>query len=144
MYQARLRTGLSQVEAAKRAGLNLSSLKRYETGARVPTVAAAERLAAAYGVPLAAILPAGGTGEPHPEYARGVLETTARMETLIQSLLEELRGGAATSPGGGEDALTLAAEAARAARERLDAPAAPPAAPDSTARPGGGRRRRSA
>lgn len=50
------RADLTQEQAGKRAGLSWMSVHRYERG-RVPTVEALYRLAAAYGVPVFAMLP---------------------------------------------------------------------------------------
>ena len=54
---ARESAGLSQQEAADRAGLYQATIARYETNGRVPTLAALYKLAEAYGVSVCDLLP---------------------------------------------------------------------------------------
>lgn len=55
---ARAAAGLSQIEAGEKSGVHNISIARYETDERVPTLMALYKLAAAYGVKVADLLPA--------------------------------------------------------------------------------------
>lgn len=55
---ARENSGLSQVEAGAASGVHHVSIAQYETDKRTPTLAVVMRLAAAYGVTVADLLPA--------------------------------------------------------------------------------------
>ena len=52
LIEARRSLGLTQKQAGKPAGLSKTAICQYETGARLPSVDAMLRLAAAYGKPL--------------------------------------------------------------------------------------------
>jgi transcriptional regulator with XRE-family HTH domain len=54
---AREAAGLSQQQAADKAGLYQATIARYETDDRVPTLGALYKLAAAYGVKVCDLLP---------------------------------------------------------------------------------------
>jgi transcriptional regulator with XRE-family HTH domain len=54
---ARETAGLSQQQAADRAGLYQATIARYETDERVPTLGALYKLAVAYGVDVCELLP---------------------------------------------------------------------------------------
>lgn len=60
LRDAREAAGLSQVEAGVKSGVHHVSIARYEIEERVPTLAALYRLAAAYGLKVADLLPADG------------------------------------------------------------------------------------
>ena len=67
LIEARHSLGLTQRQAAERAALSKPAVCRYETGARLPSVDAMLRLAAAYGKPLHWFMNAPtGTGPPAP------------------------------------------------------------------------------
>lgn len=53
---ARDKSKYTQAEIAKRAGIDQQQVARYETGGRVPTIEAAQKLAKAIGCPLAEII----------------------------------------------------------------------------------------
>ena len=53
---ARVNTGLTQKEAAKRLGVTVQSLSHYETGKRVPNIFQARDMATLYGVPIDEII----------------------------------------------------------------------------------------
>ena len=61
LVAARIAVGLTQSAAADAAKLDNGNLSRYESGAKTPTLAVMIRLAAAYGVSVADLLP---TSEP--------------------------------------------------------------------------------
>lgn len=54
---AREKAGLSQVEAGERSGVHHTAIAGYEIERRVPTLATLYRLAEAYGVKIADLLP---------------------------------------------------------------------------------------
>ncbi|HXD86837.1 MAG TPA: helix-turn-helix transcriptional regulator [Urbifossiella sp.] len=62
LQAARLQAGLSRLQAAERSGVHHVSIARFETGRRVPTLTTLYRLAAAYGLGAAELLP-----PPDPE-----------------------------------------------------------------------------
>lgn len=53
---ARTRAGLTQKQAAARAGLNPMQISHWERGVKAPTLASAANLAAAYGCSIDALL----------------------------------------------------------------------------------------
>ena len=63
LVAARTAVGLSQSAAAEAAKLDSGNLSRYETGVKTPTLAVMMRLAAAYSVSVADLLP---SPEPAP------------------------------------------------------------------------------
>ena len=54
---AREKAGLSQIQAGEKAGVHHVSIARFETDARVPTLAILYKLAEAYGVNVCDLLP---------------------------------------------------------------------------------------
>jgi transcriptional regulator with XRE-family HTH domain len=62
MREARKRAGLTQAELARRAGVPQSTVGRIESGARIPSIALAERLIRAAGFELRV-----GLGEADPD-----------------------------------------------------------------------------
>lgn len=64
---ARERCGLSQIQAAQRSGVHAVSIARFETDARTPSIATLIKLARAYGVKPADLIPADETPEKKPK-----------------------------------------------------------------------------
>lgn len=54
---ARVAAGMSQVAAGQKAGVHFVSIAKFETGKSTPTLRVLYRLAAAYGVTVADLLP---------------------------------------------------------------------------------------
>lgn len=57
LRKARERSGLSQVQAGKKAGVHHVSIARFELGTSTPTLRVLCRLAEAYGIEVSELLP---------------------------------------------------------------------------------------
>lgn len=89
LKEAREAAGLTQAEAAQRAGVHEVSLSRWERGVRRLGAAEAQRLAAIYRVPLSTLLPGRAS-----EDSQSVSHETAG--GWVQGFLDEIRAGGAT------------------------------------------------
>ncbi len=89
LKRARIRSGLMQVELARRAGVSPSMLSRYEKGWAVPTKPTASKLSKALGIPVSELFAdvrIDNTGNPELRY-----ENPDRLD-VVQEYLEETLG----------------------------------------------------
>ena len=91
ILEARRRSGLAQIELAKRAGTSQSAVARLERGHASPTVATLERLVRAAGFDLRLELVPNSPADPVIEAYKKDVDRTLLRENLRKSVDERLR-----------------------------------------------------
>ena len=86
--KARIRTGLTQEEAAKKIGVHPTTLNKYESGARYPSGKVLAKMASLYNVPMEPLL-SGAATNTNPDEKE--VRTQMRYRQMEAELLELYR-----------------------------------------------------